>query len=142
MKTLIPRIIVAEDSVDLRTLILMVLKKNGFDATAFENGKEALDAIMKNMEDHELPDLVITDINMPEMNGRELIERMRKVHGLDNVNVLVYSSESSCKDHEYDPENRTYSLHKPAPPKSLVGYINEILGKLQSSVVGAKLSIA
>jgi DNA-binding response OmpR family regulator len=127
MTTLIPRIMVAEDSEDLRFLITRVLAKNGFEVEAYEDGSETLSHLVDELNKNELPSLLITDINMPNMNGRELIERMRKVHGLESLPVIIYSSEVEVKNGDYDPVYDTHSLHKPAMPKELVAVIKKLL---------------
>ena len=62
-------VLVAEDSKTQSVLIRSLLEKAGFNAVMAANGREAL-AMIRNMP----PDVVITDLNMPEMNGLELVE--------------------------------------------------------------------
>lgn len=67
-------ILVVEDEEILRTLITKIISKLGYTVTAVENGEEALKAV-KDMELY--PDLVITDVVMPGMNGKELADILR-----------------------------------------------------------------
>ena len=62
-------VLVVEDSKTQSVLIRSLLEKAGFNTVTAMNGREALDMI-RNMP----PDVVITDLNMPEMNGLELVE--------------------------------------------------------------------
>ncbi len=62
-------VLVAEDSRTQSVLFRSLLEKAGYHAVMAGNGREAMDMI-RNMP----PDVVITDLNMPEMNGLELVE--------------------------------------------------------------------
>jgi two-component system chemotaxis response regulator CheY len=69
------KIVIIDDSKAMRLIILRTLRQAGFgDSTVLEgsNGKEGLDLVMA-----ENPDLVISDWNMPEMNGLELLNELR-----------------------------------------------------------------
>lgn len=128
METL-KRIYLAEDSVDLRTLAVKALSRQGFDVKAFEDGQKCLTQLERDLAEHnDLPDMLVTDINMPNMDGHQLIERLRKVNDFDDLPIMVHSSEPEVRDHVYDEETRTYSLRKPSMPKDLASYVGEILG--------------
>lgn len=82
-----PGIVVVEDIDDLRELLAEVLTSEGYHAIMARSGVEA----MERME-LVLPDLVITDLTMPEMSGGELVKRMRRTPGLAHVPVIVLTS--------------------------------------------------
>lgn len=67
------KILIAEDDIELRGLFTHVLVKNGYSARGVSNGREALDEI-----DNDFYDLIISDIMMPEMDGYELVKRLRE----------------------------------------------------------------
>jgi signal transduction histidine kinase len=67
-----PRVLVVDDSVTIRRTLELTLSKEGYRVTTAENGKSALELI-----DEALPDLLIVDSIMPEMNGQELILEMK-----------------------------------------------------------------
>ena len=68
------RIIVADDEANIRLLLEAVLSEEGYQVTAVASGREALRKILK--EDF---DLGVFDIKMPDMNGLELIQRIREL---------------------------------------------------------------
>ena len=68
------RIIVADDEANIRLLLEAVLSEEGYQVTAVATGREALRKILK--EDF---DLGVFDIKMPDMNGLELIQRIREL---------------------------------------------------------------
>lgn len=65
------KILVVEDDFDIRESIIDILELNDFDAYPAANGQEGFDLIGKNEFD-----LVLCDINMPKMNGYELLEKI------------------------------------------------------------------
>ncbi len=83
------RVLIAEDSPDQALLIRTLLEKAGTHVRVAPNGREALAAI-----DADPPELVITDLQMPEMDGLELVRALSKGHpGLPVVLITAYGSE-------------------------------------------------
>ena len=67
------RILLADDEPLVRTMLTKLLNREGFDITTACNGKEAIDHFV-----NESPDLVITDLVMPEKEGIEPIRELKK----------------------------------------------------------------
>src|SRR4051812_13957747 len=67
------RILVAEDSRTQALQIQLLLEEAGFTVRLAQNGREALDLLRQ-----EAPDLVLTDLDMPELNGLQLVESVRR----------------------------------------------------------------
>ncbi len=89
------KILVAEDDKFLSKILVSKLKKSGFGVELAENGEEALE---KMKEDK--PDLILLDIIMPEKNGFEVLEDMRKNKNLKNVPVIILSNLGQQSDIE------------------------------------------
>lgn len=84
-------VLVVDDSSTARRHISRVLRKMGIEKlTEAENGVEALALVKENFYD-----LIVTDYNMPEMDGKELIERIRTESNQASVPVLMVSSEEN-----------------------------------------------
>ena len=66
------KVLVVEDAAPVRKLLASVLGANDFDVQLAEDGEQALEMIS-----HEAPDIVLCDLNMPVMNGKELLEKVR-----------------------------------------------------------------
>jgi len=86
----------AEDSGLIRNSVVKCLKSSGFtDLTTFEDGQYAYDHILQRKEEYknfDKPIVLITDIEMPRMDGLALCNKIRKEMGLLNVAVVVFSS--------------------------------------------------
>lgn len=94
------RILLAEDDIDIASLVTMMLLERGVDVTHVDNGALALEALDKasGSPDEKSYDLVLMDINMPVMSGYEAIEHIR---GAGNkIPVLVMSASAMDNDQE------------------------------------------
>jgi len=108
-------ILVVEDDDDLRWVVVETLSGAGYSATPAANGKEALMMLAAPV----LPRLVLTDLSMPVMDGRELIKAMRADERLRSIPVLVLSAlEHDPLDPVLGPPLVTY-LCKAGAPKLL-----------------------
>lgn len=91
-------IVIAEDSAVLRQLLIDTLSEAGYsNVKVFENGKEAWDYLSHLAEDESINpkdrvDLIITDIEMPQMDGHHLTDRIKKDLQLKDIPVVIFSS--------------------------------------------------
>jgi two-component system chemotaxis response regulator CheY len=89
-------VLVVEDSAAMRTLIASTIEEiDGVTTTEAESGFEALKQLPRR-QFH----LVITDINMPDINGLELIRFMRDNERYSKTPLIIISTESSQRDRE------------------------------------------
>ncbi|MEE4200718.1 MAG: response regulator [Erythrobacter sp.] len=84
------RVLTVDDSASMRALLHATLKSRGFEVEQAEDGAEALEWLRENQVD-----LVITDINMPRLDGFGLIERLREGRVHEGRPILVLTTESS-----------------------------------------------
>lgn len=89
------RILVVDDSLTTREIEVSMLRAAGFEADGVRDGYEALMALQSKHYD-----LVLTDIQMPRMDGYELIKKIKKDERLRKIPTIVVSSKSSQKDIE------------------------------------------
>jgi two-component system chemotaxis response regulator CheY len=90
------RVLVVEDSPAMRTFVRAALEEGGFaDVTEAANGFEALRLLPR-----ERYDLVVTDINMPDIHGLELISFMRKSEVHRTTPVIIVSTEGAQRDRD------------------------------------------
>ena len=81
------RILVVEDNADSRDLLSKLLAMSGYDVSSAPDGESGYAAALK-----QVPDLIITDINMPRMDGIELLKKVRVERQLAGTAVLVVTA--------------------------------------------------
>ena len=81
------KILLVEDNVDSRDLLAKLLSMNGYDVTSVPDGERGYAAALK-----QLPDLIITDINMPGMDGIALLKKVRNDGLLNRTAVFVITA--------------------------------------------------
>ena len=86
-------ILVVDDALTVRELQRSIFENAGYRVRVAVNGEEALVEIS-----HERPDLVLTDVQMPRMDGFELTEAIRKQPGLASLPVIILTSRGSDED--------------------------------------------
>jgi len=95
-----PKVLLAEDSSIIRDLLAGILKKGGFDVISVNNGKHAwehMQAWNKESKKKDVPiddivQLVVTDIEMPQMDGHALLRKIKENDGMKTMPVILFSS--------------------------------------------------
>jgi two-component system, cell cycle response regulator DivK len=118
------RILVVEDDERSRRLLVDVLGHHGFQVTAVDSGELGLER-----SSGELPDAVLLDIQLPGINGFEVLWRMRQIAGGDRVPILAVTA--SVMDHDrrriMEAGFDAY-VPKPVNIRELVKTLNGMLG--------------
>ena len=121
-------ILIVDDSFPMRVVIKKTITASGYGAARFfeaENGRQALEVIRS-----EWIDFVITDYNMPDMNGLELLSEMKKDEVLSAIPVLVVTTEGSREKVETFLETGAAGyVKKPFTPEDIREKLVEILGE-------------
>jgi two-component system chemotaxis response regulator CheY len=120
------KILVAEDSPTMRYLIASTIEALGdFAVIEAGNGFEALRILPQ-----EKVDLVITDINMPDINGLELVSFIRQSPNYRTTPLFIISTEGSARDREKGMSlGADAYLIKPFAPEELQSLIRQYLGE-------------
>lgn len=117
------KILAVDDSPSVRKLLEFTLQSGGFLATTAKDGQEAWDIIVS-----EIFDAAILDINMPRLNGFELLGRIRGHENLKTMPVIMLVSEENETDRELASKlGATAYLAKSFKPTMLLELINRIL---------------
>ena len=114
------RILIADDEPYVTRVLKLVLLKEGYEVICVNNGKQALDSYRETR-----PDIIVTDVKMPHMTGRELVETIRGSEGDSETPIVVMTS-------TLESENRNWVsgvggvsfVGKPVSPRELVRIIN------------------
>jgi DNA-binding response OmpR family regulator len=117
------KILIVEDTPDLLQSILEFLIMEGYETIGCLSGKEALEKLSASK-----PDLIITDLSMPDMDGFQLIERIKEIKHLDIIPIAIFSArpaqENQAKALSFGV---TKYIKKPCTPEELLASIEELL---------------
>ncbi len=118
------KILTVDDSKTMRDMVTFTLKNAGFELREAVDGKDALSVISGFK-----PDVVITDLNMPNMNGFELIRALRADPAHKFTPILMLTTEGDeSKKAEGKSAGATGWIVKPFSPEKLVQVVNKVCG--------------
>lgn len=113
-----------DDALAIRNAIELILQHHGHDVFVFENGKEAIEFART-----EKVDLVITDLNMPEMNGMSLISSLRRLDNYRTIPILVMTTETAdYKKKKARSVGATGWIAKPFTEERILSALKKTLG--------------
>ena len=129
MKKSKTKILLVDDEPDILEIIGYNLAQEGYQIIKAENGKVAIEKAKK-----ELPHLIIMDVMMPEMDGMEACENIRKIPELNNVIItfLTARNEDYSQVAGFDAGADDY-ITKPIKPKLLVSKVKALLRRLKET---------
>ncbi len=117
-------ILIVDDSALMLTSVKSNLEMAGFKVEAAEDGVKAMAKLKGGLK----PDLIITDINMPNMDGMELIKNVRALPGFRFTPILTMTTESQAEKREEGKKlGATGWLVKPVGGADLVKIIKKVL---------------
>jgi two-component system chemotaxis response regulator CheY len=129
----VQRILIVEDSATMRSLLASTLEEIGVPVKVFEasSGFEALRELPR--EDY---DLIVTDINMPDINGLELVSFVRQNPKYRAIPLVIVSTEGSDRDREKGLGlGADAYLVKPFEPEDLVQVVKDLLERPTAGVI-------
>lgn len=89
------KILYIEDNLDNMTLVKRVLEVEGYEVIEAQTGKEGLDKALQS-----LPDIVITDINLPDIDGYSVTEHLKKGGKTAHIPVIAMTANVMKKDRQ------------------------------------------
>ncbi len=119
-------VLVVDDSAVMRAMIVRTLKLSGVPLAEIHqagNGEEGLRVVRD-----EWVDLILLDVNMPVMNGEEMLTALRAEEATRGLPVIVVSTESSDTRLARLTAQGARIVHKPFPPETLRAMIAEVTG--------------
>ncbi len=121
-------ILVVDDSMPMRAVIKKVIKASGFNVGELHeacDGKQALEIL----DGHWL-DLVLTDYNMPGMDGLEFLKQMKTNDSMNEIPVVMITTEGSGQRvEEFMRHGAAAYIKKPFTPEVIKSKLNQILGE-------------
>ena len=117
-------ILVVEDEASMVTLIRYNLESEGYKINSAKNGREAIEFCRTNR-----PDLIISDIGMPEMDGFELREKVLNDENLRTIPFIFLTAKTKSEDQLKGVQlGVNHFLTKPFEPELLLMTVADILG--------------
>jgi two-component system response regulator VicR len=119
------RVVCIEDEPEMIDLVRLILGRKGFNVIGANGGIEGLETVKR-----ELPDLVLLDLMMPDMDGWEVYQQMKADEGLRDIPVVVVTAKAQSID-------KVLGLHiakvddyitKPFGPQELLESVEKIIG--------------
>ena len=119
-----PLVLIVDDDPRIREFVRVNLEMDGFavrEAGSADEGLEALEA--------EPPDLILLDVMMPKVDGWEMLQRVRERHGVDSIQVIMFSGQvdDDATDQAQAGGAQAF-VGKPFNPQDLVTRAKDLLG--------------
>lgn len=115
--------LVIEDTPDNMELITFILKQNGYDTVQAWTGQEGVDKARE-----EVPDFIILDIRLPDIDGPEVLSRIRSIENLRHIPVIAMTSYAMAGDREkLLAAGCTGYIEKPIDPETVINEVEQIL---------------
>ena len=114
-------ILIVEDEPHVVRVMQLALEDNGYEVGIANNGEQALKILEKGT-----PDLLITDINMPRMNGETLCKKIEEEMPNRTFPILVLTSKTEIEHREWTSKmENTFFLEKPVSIRKLLKMLEE-----------------
>ena len=117
------KVLVVDDEIHIQRVVAIKLRNNGFDTVTAEDGQKGFDQAVI-----EMPDIIITDYQMPNMTGIEMVEKLRNNDTTRDIPVVMLTARGFAIE-----ENQKQNLHiaeflsKPFSPKELLKTVENVL---------------
>jgi two-component system chemotaxis response regulator CheY len=122
---MVKHVLVVDDSKTVRNLVAFILKKEGLKVTVAEDGLDALEKLQGAGK----IDLIISDINMPRMDGQTFIKTLREQSAFRDIPIIVLSTEGQEKDIQAGLQlGANMYMVKPAQPEKMLRNVKMLLG--------------
>lgn len=132
------RILVVEDNELVQMMVKLALEKAGYVVSAATNGYDLLQQVTQGTP----PDLIVLDVGLPDMDGRDLLAALKKDTRTEGIPVLVWSAGRNESDRRIALELGAEDYVQKGPPSTLVPKIERILFRLsERELIRARSSL-
>jgi excisionase family DNA binding protein len=115
------RVLIVDDDDGLRAFLRAALEGDGCIVREAASAEEGLAAL-----DEELPDLILLDVEMPRMNGIEMLQRVRERHGVETIPVVMFSGKVEAEEEAQEAGAQAF-IGKPFDPAHLLASTRQLL---------------
>ncbi len=117
-------IMTADDSASIRQMVTFTLEQAGYSVVEAVDGQDAVSKLESNKVD-----MLVTDLNMPNMDGIELIRQTREKPEYKFIPIIMLTTESQADMKQKGKQaGATGWIVKPFQPEQLVGVVKKVLG--------------
>ena len=117
------KVLIVDDAVTMRQMVSFTLQKGGYEVVEAEHGQDALNKLATLTVD-----LIITDLNMPVMDGITLIQNVRKMPAMKSKPILMLTTEGlAAKKEQGKAAGATGWIVKPFDPEKLLQTLAKVL---------------
>jgi CheY-like chemotaxis protein len=124
------KILVVEDHADAREMLATMLESEGYTTVCAEDGLQGISVARA-----ERPDLILTDIGMPNLDGIEMTKLLREQEGFGNVPILVLTAYHKGVMVEAIRAGATGATSKPVQLESLLSLVKKLVAGASSSLL-------
>ena len=117
------KILIVDDEPDVLKILSLRLEKTGYEVIGARDGRDALDLARKM-----IPDLIILDVYLPDMNGDDVARIMKNDDKLKNIPIILISATATTVAQRTKECGADGSIAKPFEPEELIDMIKKILG--------------
>jgi len=119
------KILLVDDDPGMHLIVVPILSKAGYSVLSAKNGEQALHLAL-----NERPDLILLDVIMPGIKGRDLCKKIKAYDVLKNIAVIFLTAKNSQDDIQAELEaGAATHLTKPVNPTDLLKTVDGIIGK-------------
>jgi two-component system response regulator MtrA len=116
-------VLIADDDEDILALVRATIERSGHEVMAVADGAAALSAMSKRR-----PDLAVLDISMPELDGLELLRRLRADDETKDLPVILLTAQAQAADVERGfADGASAYVRKPFSPRDLATRVDDLL---------------
>lgn len=121
-------IMVVDDSKTVRMSMEYLLKNNGYEVFTADDGVDGLKKLNERVASGKKPDLIITDVNMPNMGGLDFIKKVKESLSTKFIPILILTTESQeAMKMEGKKAGAAGWIVKPYQPEQLIGVVKRFI---------------
>jgi CheY-like chemotaxis protein/MinD-like ATPase involved in chromosome partitioning or flagellar assembly len=123
------KLLIVDDEADTLRLVSLMLERQGYEVTTAEDGVTALECV-KN----EIPDLILLDVMMPDLDGFEVARQLRSKKETEDVPIIMFTAKTQVEDKITGLESGAdVYLTKPTQPRELFAQVKAVLARSKKS---------
>lgn len=121
------KVMIVDDEKDVLYLLKVLMERENFQVIEASNGLEAYNKLTS--DNPEIPDLIILDVMMPEMDGYTFQSKIQEIESLKRIPIIILTAKGKMKDLFELSSNIHAFVEKPFDPKNLIRIVKEAIEK-------------